>query len=115
MKIRKVIPTALVVLLLTNCVSVTSIPLNSAKYYSPTENVTVFEDESDIDKPYEKIAIITAETGDGWLVGDSEMMSKLITKAQKLGADAIIFKEQARSSGYYSDVKTFRVTAIKFK
>ncbi|NHZ85016.1 MAG: hypothetical protein GWP19_03945 [Planctomycetia bacterium] len=115
MKVTKIIPMTICVLLLINCVSITSIPLSGPKYYPPTENVAVFEDENDIDKPYEKISIITAETGDGMFVGDSEMMYKLITKAKEIGADAIIFEEQLRSSGYMSDAKSIRVTAIKFK
>ncbi len=104
-----------IILIISNCVSTTAIPLSGGKYYPPTQNVLIFENEEDVEQPFEKLAIITSETGESEFVNNSKMIDKLVTKAKEIGADAIIFKEHLISGNDHSGTKTFRVTAIKFK
>ncbi len=115
MNVTKIIAITFCICLLTNCVSTTVIPLSGGNYYPPTQNVLIFENEEDIEQPFEKLAIITSETSESEFVSNSEMMDKLVTKAKEIGADAIIFKEHLIAGNDSSGTKTFRVTAIKFK
>ena len=103
-------------LLINGCVSVAAIPIGSANYPPHTKNVLVYSSLDDVEKEYEKIAIITAKTGDGDFVGDKTFFDKMKKKAQTIGADAIVFEEQSDSRGYgLISNKSFRVTAIRFK
>ncbi|MFC1536119.1 hypothetical protein ACFL4H_01975, partial [Candidatus Neomarinimicrobiota bacterium] len=109
---------AFCILLLTNCVTITTIPLDGGNYDLSSHNILIFENEEDVKQPYEKLAIITSETREADVVETSKMIDKLLTKANEIGADAIIFREHLIAGGtgiLFSDTKSIRVTAIKFK
>jgi hypothetical protein len=125
MKINLILVNILLLILITGCVSVSVIPLGGASFYPTNKNVIVYYSRDKIEKDYNEIAILTAKTGDADFVSDATMLNKLLEKAWQIGADAIIYEQQAERTAaggafiggmLIQDTKaSFRVTAIRFK
>jgi len=76
--------------LLLGCASTGVVKLSNQKYPSvKPEQVQVFMAEQDVQRPYEKIAIITAE-GDYAYQNQTSLIQAIQKKAAKLGANGLI-------------------------
>ena len=125
MNIKSILVNILLLTLITGCVSVSVIPLGGASFSPTNKNVMVYYSRDKIEKDFDEIAILTAKTGDADFVSDDKMLTQLLVKAKEIGADAIIYEQQAeRTAGggafvggvLIQDTKaSFRVTAIRFK
>lgn len=61
------------------------------KTYAPTQNVDIFFNESDINKPFETIGMIR-NSGKSYEKNNPEVIkTAMLAKAMQVGADAIIF------------------------
>ena len=92
---RKLLALALpLTVLAAGCVTVNAARLVPAGTYAPvpTEEVVVFETEEDVDRPFEKVALLYAE-GDVDVTNERQMINAARKKAGRLGANAIILRE----------------------
>ncbi|MEE9190205.1 MAG: hypothetical protein V3U16_05500 [Candidatus Neomarinimicrobiota bacterium] len=98
-------------LILTSCTTISVIPIGDAIFGSHEEKVLVYANRSTINKEYEEIAIITAKVdAEFGIVDDEATMSKILSRAQSIGAHAVIFEEEDISEA----AQSIRVTAIRF-
>ncbi len=61
------------------------------KSYTPTSRVEIFFSEEDVAEPYEVMGKVLATGGDG--VSAEKIQDKIMEKAQKKGADAVVILE----------------------
>jgi hypothetical protein len=87
----KILPLALLFLLLTGCVHTTATMLSSKKYPPLTpEEVVIYLDERDIPGEFERVAILNA-TGNTGSTSESQMYEALRKRAAAIGANGILF------------------------
>jgi uncharacterized protein YbjQ (UPF0145 family) len=74
------------------CVSVDYV----GKSYPATSHVEIYFSESDIQRPYELMGELIAETDDMVFTNGEKMQNKLVEEAKKKGADGIILSSLER-------------------
>jgi hypothetical protein len=77
---------------------------------SPTEKLEIFDETSPIQRKHKDVALLTCE---GTPREESEMTTAIIYRARKLGADALIILQPARSG--WGDRRVFRAKAVIYE
>lgn len=93
--IRKLLLLALPALLfLGGCVSVQATRIGTPTQYAPVprEQVLVFRSEDEVDRPFERIAVLWVEA-DADVVDQRQMVDAARKKAGRLGANAVVLGE----------------------
>lgn len=92
---RKLLVLALpALLLLGGCVSVQATRIGTPTQYAPvpTEHVLVYRTEGEVDRPFERVAMLWVE-GDADVVDNRRMVDAARKKAGRLGANAVVLGE----------------------
>lgn len=88
------LPLALLLALLSGCVSVNSTMVDPSVSYAPVPNdqVRLFESEDEVPTDFDRVAIFHAEGADDW-TDQSDMLEKLREEAAKKGCNGLILGE----------------------
>lgn len=93
--IRKLLLLALPTLLfLGGCINVHATRIGTPTQYAPVpkEHVLVYRSEAEVDRPFERIAMLWVE-GDADITNQREMVDAARKKAGRLGANAVVLGE----------------------
>ncbi len=102
-----IVPFLIIMLTLTSCTVISVIPIGEGNSGLSQNKVHIYATRGSIIQEFEEIAVITAKVDEAFGPGDDTLtMNKILSKAQEIGADAVIFEE--------TDYATIRVTAIKY-